>query len=279
MRKLFLSLFILVSLFLCNCTNPGQNENEKVVESTKDIQKDTFHLLCQYWQLEDAEHPTSKDVSFTNDEGILLKSGIVFMTDSVMLENPAGEMSYGKFSISGNTISVHFDDDRKAIYKIGKLYNNELWLKRIENKLTSQLTYKGLNTYWPDATRNPFSKQNYQWAQKPKKPESEDAIKNRVKENVQFYAYYFNGFVNGGAKEIDFTGLPSCLNWYAGGITIQNESSLDKKWASCFYSKEQAFKGRQILEDAIIKKYDWDTTQTNWLKQTASVLQQIHDGM
>jgi hypothetical protein len=34
-----------------------------------------------------------------------------------------------------------------------------------------------------------------------------------------------------------------------------------------------------MLQDAITKKYDWDLKETNWLKQTASVLQQIYDRM
>ncbi len=46
---------------------------------------------------------------------------------------------------------------------------------------------------------------------------------------------------------------------------------------SCFYSKEQALKGRQMLEDALVKKYNWDVNETNWIKQTMPVLQQIHD--
>ena len=254
---------------------PGQNGNEKIVDMAKDIKNDTFHLLCQYWQLEDADHPSPKDISFTNDDGILLKPGIVFMTDSVVLENPAGEMSYGKFSINGNSIDVDFDDGRKAIYKIGRLYNNELWLKRIENRQSSQLTYKGSRTYWPDAQGNPFSKRNYQWSVKPKNPESEEAIQKRVKENVRFYAYYINGFINGGASEISFDALPGCLDFYSGGIFIQNENKLDHKWINCFYSEEQALKGRDILEKAITRKYHWDTTQTNWLKQTVPVLEQI----
>ena len=48
----------------------------------------------------------------------------------------------------------------------------------------------------------------------------------------------------------------------------------------CFYSKEQAYKGRQMLEDALVgKKYDWDASEINWIKQTMPVLQQLHDGM
>ena len=258
---------------------PSQNKNEKIVDAGSNIQKDTFHLLCEYWKLEDADHPTSKDISFTNDEGILFQCGIVFITDSSVLENPAGEMTYGKFKLNGNdTIRVDFEDGRKAVYKIISL-KDSLLLNRTEKKHTTELTYKSTNTSWPDASKNPFSKQNYEWTKKPKKPETDEEIRKRVKESVLFYKYYFDGFVNGGATNIDFTGLPCCLNWYQGGITIQSESKLDKKWINCFYSTDQAYKGRQILQDAITKKYDWDLKETNWLKQTASVLQQIYDRM
>lgn len=279
MRIHFLLLFFFISLSFYRCTSPVQNGNGKIVEAASNVEKDTFHLLCQYWQLADAELPTSKDISFTNDDGILFQSGIIFMTDSLMLENPKGEMSYGKFKVNGNTINVDFDDGRKAIYKIGRLHKDELWLRRTENKHVSQLTFKASNTYWADANKNPFAKQNYQWVQRPNKPESAEGIKKRAKESVQFYAYYFDGFADGGATKINFDAIPSCFNWYAGGITIQSENKLDKKWINCFYSKEQAFQARQILQDAIMKKYYWDTTQSNWVKQTALVLKQIHGGL
>jgi len=258
---------------------PSEKRNEKIIDSTSLQQNDTFHLLCQYWKLTDADHPTEKDISFTNDNGVLFECGIVFMTDSTVLENPTGEMSYGKFTLTGNLIHVNFDDGRKAIYTIQRLRKDELLLKRTGNKHTSELTYEGTKTSWPDARKSPFSKENYKWIVKPRKPETDAEIKERVKESVQFYAYYFDGFVNGNADKIIFSGLPCCLNWYQGGITIQNEENLNKKWISCFYSKDQAYEGRQILQDAITKKYNWDQKEPNWLKQTASVLQQIHDQM
>ncbi len=246
---------------------------------TRKIERDTLQMLAQYWQLEDAEHPTVHDVAFKDNDGVQYQPGIVFMTDSVLLENPKGEMSYGKFSLSKNSINVSFDNGRKAVYKIGRLDSSQLWLKRIENQHTSDLTFKASDTYWPDSKTNPFSKQNYQWVQKPKQPENEAALTKRVKESVQFYAYYLNGFVNGGAKEIDFTALPCCFYWYTGGIFIPNENKLDRKWINCFYSEAQAFEARKILQKALTKKYNWDTTQTNWIKQTAPVLQQISDGL
>jgi hypothetical protein len=278
--RLFSLLFIFfIVLVFSDCSVPVKNDNEKIIGLADSPPKDTFHLLCQYWQLTDAEHPTSKDISFTNNEGILFQSGIVFMSDSVLLENPVGEMNYGKFKVSGNTISVNFDNGRKAIYKIGRLHKDELRLRRTENKHTTELTFKATGTYWKDARKNPFAKQNYQWARRPEKPESDEALKIRLKNNVRFYEYYFKGFADGGASKINFDGLPCCFNWYSGGIFIQNENKLNKKWINCFYSEDQAYKGRQILEEALNKKYDWDTTQTNWVKQTSDVLKQINAKM
>ena len=60
---------------------------------------------------------------------------------------------------------------------------------------------------------------------------------------------------------------------------MQGPKNLDKKWINCFYSEEQALEARQLMEDVLTKKYDWDTTQTNWVKQTAMVLKLIHDKM
>ena len=60
---------------------------------------------------------------------------------------------------------------------------------------------------------------------------------------------------------------------------MQRVKDLDKKWINCFYSEEQALEARLMMEDVLSKKYDWDTTQTNWIKQTVGVLKQIHDGM
>ena len=277
MRQLF--SFFLISCLFANCNMPSQKPDEKMADARVEARKDTFSLLCQYWDLQDAESPTDRDISFAKDDGSDYVSGIVFMTDSVVLENPKGEMAYGKFSMDGKDISVNYDDGRKAKYTIGRINDKELLLRRIIGKRNSELTYKASNTYWKDPDQNPFGKQNYEWARKPSKAESAEEIRKRAKESVLFYAYYFEGFVNGGATEISFKGIPSCFNWYTGGITIQSEKKLDPKWADCFYSQEQAFQARQILQEAIVKKYDWDTTQSNWLKQTALVLKQVYKGL
>ena len=66
---------------------------------------------------------------------------------------------------------------------------------------------------------------------------------------------------------------PRALNGTRAVFLFSQKKILIEKWINCFYSEEQALQARQMMEDVVTtKKYNWDTTQTNWLKQTANVL-------
>lgn len=278
MRKVL--LFISVVLVLSNCTEPQQERNEKIVGDISKADRDSFSILCQYWQLDEADNPMGVDISMKDPAtGIEYESGILFMADSTVLENPKGKMTYGKFSINNNLIDVSYDGGRKASYEIVRLNKEELRLDRTEKKKESNLSYRASNTMWPDVAKNPFSKENYAWAKKPSKSGSEEDIREKAKDCIRFYQYYFEGFVNGGAKSINFEALPDPFKWYAGGIFIQKEDELNNKFIDVFYSPQDAYKARNILQSMLQQKVDWDTTQTNWLKQTAMVLEQIREKM
>ncbi len=251
-------------------------KDEKLVDEPMPARKDAFHQLCQYWELSDAERPTYRDLSEHRDE-IYNIPGIVFMTDSTFLENPKADMRYGKFTLNGKEINAQFDDGKKATYTIQEKQENAMTLKRTEKEQSTILYLKGSEVFWPDANKNPFNKINSEWRIKPKAPESEAELKKRLKGCVQFYEYFFKGYVESKSTEIDYSGLPSCFKWYQGGIFVQNEKKLDKKWINCFYSQEQALQARQTIEDALSKKYDWDTTERNWIRQLIPVLKQVHD--
>ncbi len=279
MKKYFLLLLFIVAILPVDCTMPDSRKDEKIVEAKMPARKGIFHQLCQYWEVTDAENPDYADLYDNKREGIYNYPGIIFMTDSTFLENPKAVMRYGKFELKGKIINAQFDDGKKAVYTIEEIHNPNLVLRRIEKGHATKLTLQGSEAYWPDAKQNPFNKVNSQWRIKPSKVESIDALRERLKECVMFYAYFFQGHALSESNEINFLGLPCCFNWYEGGISVQNEKKLDKKWINCFYSEEQAMQARQLMEDAILKKYDWDTTQKNWMKQIVPVLKQIKDSL
>jgi hypothetical protein len=279
MPKKLSFLLCFIAILEAGCTMPGDGKDEKIVEKKMPERKDPFHELCQYWEVTDAENPTFRDVYDQHTEGILNYPGIIFMTDSTFLENPRATMRYGKFVFKGKVINAQFDDGKKAVYTIRDLQNSNMVVLRVEKDHTTVLTLKGSRVFWPDAATNPFNKINSRWQIKPVAAESHEAVYNRLKECVQFYEYFFRGHEESQSDEIDFLGLPSCFKWYQGGIFVQGAEKLDRKWINCFYSRDQALEARQMMEDVLSKKYDWDTTQKNWIKQTVAVLKQVHDKM
>lgn len=279
MRNQFLFFLFFISLLLVDCTMPQQHKDEKIVEAIMPARKDPFHEFCQYWEVTDAGNPTFRDVYDQQTDGIYNYPGIIFMTDSTFLENPRSAMRYGKFVLKGKVINAQFDDGKKAVYTIRDMQGINMVLRRVEKDHTTILNLKGAQTFWPDAALNPFNKINSKWRIKPTKVESSEVLRERLKECVQFYEYFFNGHAESHSSEINFLGLPSCFKWYQGGIYVQGPKNLDKKWINCFYSEAQALEARQMMEAALSKKYDWDTTQKDWIKQTVPVLKQIHDKM
>ncbi len=275
MRNLLILLLLLTFLAPSSCTMP-EPKNEKMVDQPLPAKRDAFHQLCQYWEVTDADGPTYRDLN-DHKGNIYNIPGIVFMTDSTFLENPKAVMRYGKFTLKGKEIDAQFDDGKKATYTILEKESSTMKVKRSEKEQSTILYLKSSEVFWPDAKENPFNKINSAWRIKPKKPESDDDLKERLKACLQFYQYFFKGYVESKSTEIDYSGLPSCFKWYQGGIFIQSEEKLDKKWIDCFYSQEQALQARQTMEEALSKKYDWDTTERNWIKQLVPVLKQVHD--
>ena len=280
MRKRYIIFLFFISLLPVDCSMQQEHKDEKIGNEKMPVLKNPFNKLCQYWEVTDAEGPTYRDLYDEQQEGVKNYPGIIFMTDSTFLENPKAEMRYGKFVYKGKEIDAQFDDGKKAVYTIQNIDGDTMQVKRVEKDHTSILYLKGDRVFWPDASLNPFNKINSQWRIKPSKSESPEQLTERLKGCVQFYEYLFIGNGDSDNNDINFIGLPTCFKWYQGGILVQSEKNLDKKWINCFYSQEEAMSARQMMEDALTtKKYDWDTTQTNWLKQTANVLKQIHDKM
>ena len=268
-------LTVLFLIFLIHCTSNAKKESD-ILPAEK--RTDTTSILHQYWMLEDADHPLGRDITQKEGEKDFMP-GIVFINDGGILENPGGESYRGAFSRNGDVINVKYDDGTSGTYTIKKLNTDTLFVDRDLDGDVSQLLYRSTNTWWPDADENPFSKKNFAWTIKPTQSETEDQVRNRCRECVRFYQYYIAGSVRGDATVISFVGLPNCFNWYSGGIGLQPEKKLNKKWMDCFYDSTQALQGYAIMRHAILKKYNWDEKETNWMKQTVPVLQQMRNSL
>lgn len=264
---------IIPFLYLTGCGSQEQG-NQKLVDEVRKSKRDPFHQLCQYWEVTDAENPTFRDIFDNQKDGVVNYPGIVFMTDSTFLENPRGIPRYGKFSYHGKMLEARFDDGKQAKYLIQLKEPNAMTVLRVEKEQSTVLHMEPSEVFYENG-ENPYAKENTTWMFPPSQIETDDQLKDRLKNCVVFYKYFLKGHADSKAEEIDFTALPSCFRWYQGGIFVQNSKSLDRKWINCFYSKDQALHARDMMQDVLLKKYDWDTTQRNWIAQLVPVLEQI----
>lgn len=281
----FFSLILLINLAACTAKQSNEEKSdESKMESGKKLFKlatsdDLFRLISQNWEIDDVDGPLPKDLFDRTDEGIANQPGLCFLTDSSIVENPRGEIRMGKFSLKEQRIVAKFDDGKLVEYSIVQAVPYKLTLKRAEAGKITTLKLGSEGRGYIDPLDNPFHPDNNQWRIKPKDSEDDAALKIRLANNVLFYQKFFQDHVNRDAQAISFEGIPSCLNWYQGGITIQGEAKVDKKWVACFYSKEDALRARDILEKSLMRKHKWDTSITNWVEQMVPVLRSVRDSL
>jgi len=240
------------------------------------VTKDTAKLLAQDW--ESKEDAQEAELSGGSTDLEMPYHGLSLFPDNTMVANPRDNISIGTWSLKGNQFTPLFSDGSKKLLIIVKIDAKNLTLQSTENKKTME--YRADGKMQKQLTDDPFYGTNNQWRIKPKKAETDEQIKKRVMDCVQFY---YKLLMDKAAKEnksvATFVGLPEIFTFYDGMITVLRTEKLSDKWINCFYNKEQAIKAQALLEDMITKKYNWDKKEPNWLKKDAAVLKQIYDNL
>jgi hypothetical protein len=232
--------------------------------------------LCQNWE-------SKEDV----DDGILNNSssdleipfhGYSFFDDGVMVQNPRDNMKVGKWSLDEKTkhISIVFNDGSKKDGQLKAIGVKNLLLQLGKDPAVK---YVADGKKHRDLSDDPFYPANNKWRIKPGRTETDSAIKKRVIECVVFYSKFFKDNADRKMPTISFYGLPTCFKWYSGGISVINKDKIGQKWIACFYNKDQAIQGQQLLENIISKKYNWNRSETKWVRQSADVLRQMADSL
>jgi hypothetical protein len=285
--KIF-SLSVTVIILLSGCSannskkNTGQGEkNDSTVSagvtdlsSTKSI----YTLLCQDWDYKD--DADELDSSNGVPDLDMPYRGFSFFPDSTVVKDPRQYILFGNwvYNDADKTIAIKYDNGKTEKYKIMKIGPKDLTLIKNDDK-KDKLVFIADGKQEQSYSDDPFYIANNQWRIKPGQPESDDAIKEKLRQCIRFYILYFNDNIKRHSTAISFYGLPSCFNWYAGGISVQSEEKLKGSWTNIFYNDNEAIKAHGIMENLITKNYNWDTTETNWVKQSAPVLQQMYDSL
>ena len=245
-------------------------ENLNVATDMKDI-------ICQDWEnKEDAADAKGMDPA-SNIE--IVYRGYCLFSDGTLVKDPRGNIQAGKWTLDENVkpISLHFDlnSGEKENWQLAYLMPYEMKLVKLVNGNRSTVDLGSEAVRHNKLYEDPFYISNNKWRFKPSKPETDEQIKDRLKQCIHFFILFYDEKINVHSDAVSFTGLPSCFKWYGGGIFLQKENELPEKWVNSFYNREQAMKAYKLADKLLGIKYNWPKKESNWLKLNVAVLRQM----
>jgi hypothetical protein len=243
--------------------------------------KDIRDELSQHWELQHEEHVSSIELVL-DEKNIRIFPELILFKDGEALENPRSHFRAGTWQVTvvnnRPVLTLHFAGNKQKKYFIREINSQNLWL--VTTGIQVDSLYIRLSSdalIHQNKLNDPFYPANNLWRIKPAKPETEDAIKARVLQCIKFYALFFRDNIKRQKKEINFLGLPRIFEWYRRGIGLPDKKKIHESWVHCFYNKEQAIKGYNLLRALIVDyEFNWPKGAPNWVYETHSVLEQMY---
>lgn len=287
--------YIILLLLFSGCSSPIKKHAKKpfLFKETLVTGKDTalnnlggFHridmtdIICQHWELSGMDDISSIELVMDRKNKRIYPELALFK-DSSVVENPRSHFRIGVWHLQilnhQPVLTLLFPGNIKEQYVVKNINAHRLSLacKGTKDSLYMSLTSDGLvhqNMY-----NDPFHPINNQWRVKPAKPETDSAIKERAKQCIRFYALFYRDNIIRNKTNINFLGLPHIFEWYRRGIGLPNRDNMDESWIACFYNKQDAIKGYEVLRDLIVRyEFDWPDNAPAWVYETHSVLEQMY---
>ncbi|PWT70981.1 MAG: hypothetical protein C5B59_19040 [Bacteroidetes bacterium] len=296
MYKLFLPLFIICICCSCSDTqkvNPIPSTEQRVELAKTETAFDSSivvlgsfrkialtDLLCRDWNVEDADKKHWSVIFWDSIADKRKYPGFSLFHDYTVTENPRTEIKFGKWEIDkpNRILRLKMKDGTEKSYYVQELSLSYMILTWEENGDSAWIKLNADGLVHKEDANDPYYPANNRWRIKPAKLESYDELTVRVKNCVHFYSAFFKDNYQKQLTDISYIGLPSCFEWYNGGIGLPATIELDKKWKNCFYSDDQAYKGYDLIKDIIERHVlEWPDKHMIWTKRIQIVLDQMHD--
>jgi hypothetical protein len=238
-------------------------------------------VLSQRWQLSDVSDASDDRLVWVNGNEKRLFPELILFSDFNAVVDPRIEMKTGKWKrkLHDKTHTIYFTygNGKTKTYRIRELSATNLKLSWKDGADSFWINFHSDGKIHQNVINDPFYPANNTWRIKPRKKETDAQVFERVKGCVRFYALYYRDAIKRQKKEITWLGLPEIFEWYNQAIGLPEKKLVEDSWIKCFYNKEQALQGYDILHKLIVDyEYDWPANTPGWEFQTQSVLEQMY---
>ncbi|MBN8853906.1 MAG: hypothetical protein BGO55_10700 [Sphingobacteriales bacterium 50-39] len=234
--------------------------------------------ISQVWEFEDADKVHWNAIFWDSATDTRQYPELALFPDHSALLNPRCGLKIGTWNLDkeNGEMSLQWKDGSADLFIVRQRALRQmelLWHRRGDIALvrlkSDAITHK-------DMKNDPYYPANNTWRIRPAIPETHDQLRRRVKGCIHWYSLFFLDNHLRQKTDISYSGLPSCFEWYNGGIGMKAKQDLDKSWKSIFYSEDQAFTAYDLIADELGKHgLKWPEHPTSWVEQEGQVLEQL----
>src|SRR5688572_19626655 len=182
------------------------------------------------------------------------------------------KFEYGHWKRHDSVLLLTNDQKITVSFPLKLISGNELELRTKDGII---LNFERQTAKFSSSADNPFSIENNQWRITAAKKESDQELRNRLRNHFRFHEVYFKWALDAKLPGIDVRSTPSPIKIYGNGFALKDFDELPALWRSYFYDEEDCRKANDMIKD-IFEKGDIAWAQTdNRYKMFISAFQQL----
>jgi hypothetical protein len=203
-----------------------------------------------------------------------------FFEDGVYTEVFGKEYRQGSWKLSRDkqNIVLTAEDARTPDTFFVKDFGDQMcvmhWLRKgVLLECTLQKTALKLK----DPEKDPFHPKNNLWRKTPDAPESEEALRARLRNHVQHNLAIFTAAKERESVRLSWQYTPTCIQVLNGGIAVKKTERIPPEFFRCFHSDTDAARAVNILTPVVKRFSRPDKRSGSWTTDDALLLEKVAD--
>lgn len=167
-----------------------------------------------------------------------------------------------------------------SLFSVKHYWHDSLLLQNVidRNEDTMFVIYYLVKLRTNDTIPDLFDPAINKWRARPQQPESEDAIKLRLKQVLYYYSAYFANISGNKVPYFNITKILAPIKFYSGGIGVKKYKE-DEDWTKVFYDNQDAKKAHVMLNQAFDNIKGYPDRGRDYVKEYIVALKMVADAL
>lgn len=184
---------------------------------------------------------------------------------------------YGTWKLSDSTIILTDHNRGRMVLDVKKLEKRQMIC--LNQSTRKVYRFNGFENATSSPGESPFSIENNRWRVPAAQPETDDALRSRLKNHFRWWESYFTWALHNKLKVLDIRSTPSVLEMYANGFELKYYDYQFPEWKHIFHDTSDCWRAYQMVYYLMYQKnIHWPKTE-NRFEGFVSAFRQLQEWM